>query len=294
MLFLGMVLAERLDLSGQRGVALKFSLLTRLSPASIIDERGLRRYVIHLAAVCVAIALAVDVANQLTFFVDWATSLRSWAITVTLVLALAVPISRTIGRAHLELYRAKLLADELSRTDQLTGLPNRRAFMDALLSARPEALALVIVDIDWFKRVNDTYGHLAGDAVIRSLGQMMAAELSPFGSVARVGGEEFALVSSGASAEALSARLNAFRDRVGSTPILANGSAVSVTISAGIALRGHGDTFDRLFSDADRALYAAKASGRNRVRLSSAPDALPERNGPVRPEKSADPLLRSA
>lgn len=275
-------------------MALRLNLITRIFRASITNERELYIYVASITAICVVVALAVDVANQLTFFVDWPSCFRSWTITAILVLCLAGPISRTIGKAHLELYRAKLLAEELGRTDQLTGLPNRRALMEAANAARPETLALVIVDIDRFKRVNDTHGHLAGDAVIRAVGQMMSAELGAFGQVSRVGGEEFALLSFGAPAETLAARLIGFRERVQSTPIVIGGLAVSVTISAGVAVTGDGDTFDKLFSEADRALYAAKTSGRNRVRFSPAIEAAEGRSGGEREELSANSLLRSA
>ena len=105
-----------------------------------------------------------------------------------------------VGSAQLELYRAKQLADTLSRTDSLTGLANRRALIEAAEATLPEVLALAIFDIDRFKAVNDTYGHLAGDAVLRSVGRMMDEELGALGRVARVGGEEFALLSWGVSA----------------------------------------------------------------------------------------------
>jgi diguanylate cyclase (GGDEF)-like protein len=247
-----------------------------------------------VTAVCVAIALTADVINQLTFFVDWATCLRSWAITVVVVLVLALPISRAIGRAHLELYRAKLLAEELGRTDQLTGLPNRRALIETVYAKGAGTLALVIVDIDRFKRVNDTHGHLAGDAVIQSVGRAMAADLGAFGMVARIGGEEFALLSSTASAESFAAKLIDFRDKVSSTPILIEGAAVRVTISAGVAMRREGETFERVFSEADQALYAAKACGRNRIRFSPLHGALDERFGDDPFEFNLDPTQRSA
>lgn len=193
---------------------LRLSFIARIMRASITNERELVAYVVSVTAICITLALAVDVTNQLMFFVDWATCLRSWAITAMLVLVLAIPISRAVAKAHLELYRAKMHAEELSRTDQLTGLANRRALMEAAFAAEGAALALVIVDIDRFKRVNDRHGHLAGDEVIRSVGQMMVAQLGGFGCVARVGGEEFALLSMEFSAESLVARLMAFHDRV--------------------------------------------------------------------------------
>jgi diguanylate cyclase (GGDEF)-like protein len=256
---------------------LKPGFITRIFRAPIANERELTRYVVCVSVLCVGVALAVDVTNQLSFFVDWATCLRSWAITLVLVLALAIPIARAIGKAQLELYRAKSLAEAMSRTDQLTGLPNRRALMEAVEASALDMLALVIIDIDRFKRINDTHGHLAGDAVIRFVGQMMAADFGQLGHIARVGGEEFALLSSGVSAETLTTKLMAFCNRVGSTPALIGGVAVHVTISAGIALRRDNETFGQLYSAADRALYLAKRSGRNRVRLSGAGDGPVDR-----------------
>jgi diguanylate cyclase (GGDEF)-like protein len=249
-------------------------VLSGVFRASIKNERDAFRFVRSVTLLCVIAALAVDVTNQLTFFVDWPTCLRSWAITTVVVLALAVPISRTISKAHLELYRAKQLAEALSRTDQLTGLANRRALMETVAGERAAALALVIVDIDRFKRVNDSYGHLAGDEVIRSVARAMADELGDLGLVARVGGEEFALLSSSAPADTVAAKLNTLRNRVAVTPILASGHAMRVTISAGVAMRRGEESFDQLYSAADRALYAAKAAGRNRVIRA---DALGER-----------------
>lgn len=266
--------------------------LSQVFRAPIRNEGELTRFVVAVTLICVAIALAVDVANQLAFFVDWATCLRSWTITTGLVLALAVPISRTIGKAHLELYRAKLLADQLSRTDQLTGLANRRALMEAIGEDKPDALALVIVDIDRFKRVNDSYGHRAGDEVIRSVAQTMAAELGEFGLVARVGGEEFALLAAHAPTDAIESRLQAFRDRVAAAPVLALGQAVRVTISAGLATRRAGESFDQLYSAADHALYAAKAAGRNCVLSADALSVLAERGAAGRGD--SDRLPRSA
>jgi diguanylate cyclase (GGDEF)-like protein len=268
------------------------SFLLRIFRGSIANERELSRYVVSVTAICVAVALAVDVANQLSFFIDWATCIRSWTITTVLVLALAIPISRTIGKAHLNLYRAKLRADELSRTDLLTGLANRRALMETIDGDQPDALALVIVDVDRFKRVNDSLGHLAGDEVLRSIGQMMATELGGLGLVARVGGEEFALLAASAPPDRVEERIRAFRDRVAATPVVACGHAVQVTISAGIAVRRAHESFDQLYSAADRALYAAKAAGRNRVLSADRLAALGERVASER--ERADRPPRSA
>ena len=128
-------------------------------------------------------------------------------------------------------------------------------------------LALTIFDIDRFKSVNDAYGHLVGDAAIRAVGRMMQEELGALGLVARIGGEEFALLTSRASLEDVVERLLAFRDRLRATPILIGDVTLRVTVSAGVALRENGDSFDRLYGLADRALYEAKAAGRNQFRF---------------------------
>ena len=225
---------------------MQLNFATREFRLAIRNERELAAYVGLVTVVCVSLALAVDVTTQLAFFVDWTTCLRSWAVTTCLALALALPISRAFAKAHLELYRAKQRADALSLADPLTGLLNRRALMAAAAQAAPDPLALAMFDLDRFKGINDNFGHVAGDAVICSVGRMMAAELGPFGCVARIGGEEFALLSSGVSPEALAAHLIAFCDRVRSTPVLVDGLALRVTVSAGVAVRARGGDFDDL------------------------------------------------
>ena len=240
-------------------------MFSRVFRPTIRDERELRRFVIVVTLCCVGVALAVDVANQLAFFVDWASTLRSWAITFVEATGLAAPISYGIGGANLELYRAKQEADTASHTDPMTGLMNRRALTERVQSLQTATLVLVIADIDHFKRVNDTYGHLVGDFVIAAVARMMANALAEFGPLARVGGEEFALLASGLPADEIVAHLNAARARIAATPLLIEGRVVRVTISAGLATGAAEDGFDKLYAEADRALYFAKLSGRDRV-----------------------------
>jgi diguanylate cyclase (GGDEF)-like protein len=230
---------------------------------TIRNERELVRYVALVTGFALAFALAVDVVNQLAFFENWARCLWSWMVTAAVCLIVAAPVAYSIGHSHLELFRAKERADALGRTDSLTGLSNRRALIEDAESALAEVLALTIFDIDRFKSVNDAYGHLVGDAAIRAVGRMMQEELGELGLVARVGGEEFALLTSRASLEVMVERLLAFRDRLRSTPILIGDVTLRVTVSGGVALRESGDGFDRLYGLADRALYQAKSAGRN-------------------------------
>ena len=144
------------------------------------------------------LANASDLLEQGFVFVSWSNSLRSFAITSATVLILAVPISRAIGKAYLELHHAKLAADKLGRTDPLTGLPNRRALFEAYATVSDASLSLMIADIDRFKRINDSYGHLTGDEVISSIANLMRASVADLGMLVRLGGEEFALLTRGA------------------------------------------------------------------------------------------------
>lgn len=225
----------------------------------------LRTYVVRVAILCVMLAVAIDVVNQLTFFIDWTSTLRSWFVSAVVAGVISVPVAYAIGRSHLDLYRAKLVVEELSRTDPLTGLLNRRALLGAPDDEKPGIMVLVIADIDRFKGVNDSYGHLIGDEVIKIVGRAMQSELGVFGPVGRIGGEEFALVAGTTERDKLLASLWNFRDRIASTPIVAGAASIKVTVSIGMATRRPAQSFADLFVEADRALYLAKAAGRNRV-----------------------------
>jgi diguanylate cyclase (GGDEF)-like protein len=250
------------------GVTRPLATIIGLSSTRIGDERDLRNYVARTTAACVSLALLFDVLNQLVFFETWAVAVRSWLITIAVAIAIAVPVLALIARAHLELDRKNAELDLLSRTDPLTGLLNRRALLDC--GAEPaEVLALVIVDIDRFKRVNDRHGHLVGDEVIRTVANIITRTLGDIGRVGRLGGEEFALLTSEDNGAQLAARVELLRDQIAVTPIVSGDQSVFVTISAGLAIRGSNQTFEQLYAAADRALYMAKAAGRNRIVLAS-------------------------
>jgi diguanylate cyclase (GGDEF)-like protein len=162
-----------------------------------------------------------------------------------------------------------------SHIDSLTGLPNRRSFDLALaeefsISTRPEAqLTLMVIDVDHFKRFNDQHGHAAGDRVLRELGEVLKQQVRRPGQAYRYGGEEFAVLlprTGLAEGHIVAERL---RERVA-----AELQFLNVTISIGVAsyAKGHFSTASQFFVAADRALYAAKEAGRNRVKLSEKPE----------------------
>jgi diguanylate cyclase (GGDEF)-like protein len=154
-----------------------------------------------------------------------------------------------------------------ARTDSLTGLLNRRAFSERLeaelVRARRsgEPVALAIFDVDHFKAINDRRGHAAGDAVLGRLAEILRDASRGTDAVARIGGEEFAVVLAGgerAGAEALAARVHA-----------ALAAEAELTVSAGVAQAQPGSDADGLLRRADDALYAAKHGGRNRTAVAA-------------------------
>jgi two-component system cell cycle response regulator len=159
----------------------------------------------------------------------------------------------------------------LSQTDPLTSLRNRRAFDDRLADAFDQAarynrpLSLAIVDLDHFKSINDTHGHDAGDAVLRGVAKIIGEGTRQSDFVARVGGEEFAIIlPETALFEALQFG-EKLRAAVATTPI----GEHQVTVSVGIANVPHSEIpgTSELFRAADQALYRAKVRGRNRVEI---------------------------
>jgi diguanylate cyclase (GGDEF)-like protein len=157
--------------------------------------------------------------------------------------------------------------------DQLTGLLNRREF-DRIMAEEAERsrrfghpLALVMVDIDHFKAVNDTHGHLAGDAVLREVAKTLTAQLRTVDRVARIGGEEFALVLVQTGRSAATEVAQRVVKAVAASPVMIeSGVSLRLTISAGLAVLPEDVSWlELLIGAADRSLYAAKRGGRNRV-----------------------------
>jgi len=159
----------------------------------------------------------------------------------------------------------------LAMTDSLTGVPNRRALMDQALhvmaqrSGRP--MSLLMIDVDHFKRINDTLGHPAGDEVLRRVTQLLSERLRGGDVIGRYGGEEFCVIAPNTETDGALALAESLREIVAATPIPTEAGEVSITISIGISCC-QSDTVRELkdvLADADTALYAAKDAGRNQV-----------------------------
>jgi diguanylate cyclase (GGDEF)-like protein len=204
-----------------------------------------------------------------------ATDASSFRLGVGMIAGgtLAVSIINSAWRAA----HAALLA--VASRDALTGLLNRGAFMERLdlaFSRRAQApFAVLMVDVDHFKAINDTHGHPAGDAVLRTMARLLTDNLRDGDICGRVGGEEFALIVSGtAKSEGL-----AVADRIQSaarqmTTQLDDGFVIQATLSIGVGDSAAHTSVDQLLVESDKALYAAKHGGRNRVAVADAAAAL--------------------
>jgi len=155
--------------------------------------------------------------------------------------------------------------------DALTGLHNRSALLDQLKREMPRCrrenrpLVASILDLDHFKRINDNFGHSVGDEVLVEMSGRLAAALRAYDASGRYGGEEFILLLPGLDPSEAEHRLNQIREEISAQPCYVNGEPMRVTASFGYAVLGEEDTAPSLLARADKALYRAKAEGRNRV-----------------------------
>lgn len=174
-----------------------------------------------------------------------------------------------VRRLGADLHAMQVLAE----TDALTGLLNRRAFLPLANDAMSyfkryrRSICILMIDIDHFKRVNDLYGHAAGDAVIRHIGRIVSEAIRTTDKVARFGGEEFVVLLRETDLKGAAIFADRIRQRVASTVFEPEGPCLRATISVGMAEAEFADgDVDHTIERADRALYAAKSGGRNCVR----------------------------
>jgi diguanylate cyclase (GGDEF)-like protein len=211
--------------------------------------------------------LSLTYASHSRFSVGWYAGRTMTVISAAVVLVALLASFR----------RVKVTAETLAARDALTGLPNRRAGYDALAalieraSRMHSALAIVVVDLDKFKKINDRFGHAAGDAALCSAGDTMSQSLRGTDLIARTGGEEFLVLLP--DADGGGARLTAERMRQALSLTTVPVIGAPVTASFGIATWRPGDTsVDAFVQRSDQAMYVAKAAGRDRVHLWEAHD----------------------
>ncbi len=227
--------------------------------------------------------------------------LMGW-LTVAVV-GLLVMVVAAVGAVMLMMLRLHRQRDMMrlqSQTDMLTGLYNRRRLQEvaerefARRRRHPSPLSLMLLDLDHFKHVNDAYGHPVGDAVLSSFAETLQHQVRRLDTVARMGGEEFAVLlpnTDGQAARRLAERILA-ATRVMGLP--AEAGDHRLTVSIGVSEARQGDGFEHLYTRADRRLYGAKTAGRDRVVASDALTEVPRRKTPPGDEGRDEPEQRIA
>ena len=229
--------------------------------------RYLQMATISLALIPMIIVL-LTLGHQETFWVGIAACCMYVSCMVTSVM-LQKTFNGNLELAY-DLEVAKKHAESLASTDSLTGLNTRRAFfakaesLFAYCKRNNQPISALMLDVDHFKKINDSYGHAAGDIALRNLAQLLKSNLRESDLSCRFGGEEFAVLLPNTNAEEAAEMANLIKKMMATTIIaLADENALSLTASFGIA--ENGDSVEDLLNHADKAMYAAKNYGRNHV-----------------------------
>lgn len=160
--------------------------------------------------------------------------------------------------------------------DDLTAIWNRASILSLMRGElersfrQKQAISVLLCDVDHFKQVNDTYGHLIGDAALREVAKRLKSAVRPYDAVGRYGGEEFLILLSHCGHSTLESRSEAIREAIAATPIMAGGAELPISVSVGAVTCRQWDPsvpIERILARADDALYRAKAEGRNRTAL---------------------------
>jgi diguanylate cyclase (GGDEF)-like protein len=185
------------------------------------------------------------------------------------IISLAVAVQLVLTMVH-DLLAAK---QAISHVDALTGIGNRRALeqlIDVHEAAGPTIGAVIMIDLDHFKQINDQYGHAAGDAVLAATASVLQQHIAGSGNVVRMGGEEFAVLIHDSHKEASSAIAQLLRTAISATRLGHPFEDIAITASLGVADLGYAETVSNALRRADIALYAAKGNGRNRTEMAPA------------------------
>ena len=199
---------------------------------------------------------------------DWALSVLLWRNFITITLQ-----QKRLEHANAELQLKHRELQRLTRLDGLTGLYNRNTFVEltrqelARAQRQGSSTTVLLLDLDLFKHVNDTWGHPAGDAVLRNVSSVLNATVRHTDLVGRLGGEEFIILLPNTSPQASCKLAEKVRAAMERSPTAWEGQRIKATVSIGLAgtSASHNHDFDHLYTEADKALYRAKELGRNRV-----------------------------
>ena len=250
---------------------------TNPSDLRLIDERDYIKSLVLTGVVllCVALIIAVSVTWFTTRAYEAHIHAQAMRTATLLPLVIVPTCVLIIGRQGLLNHRRMMEVTRLAHTDEMTGLANRRAFMQdayARLKAANldlEGVCIFIIDLDHFKRVNDIYGHDAGDRVLIHTSQQIVSCLPEASLAARLGGEEFAVLIDFRTIEEVHELAEAIRERIATTPCRLDHQLIEVTASLGAGIAPPRDNVRSVLTRADNALYDAKNQGRNRFRVAA-------------------------
>jgi diguanylate cyclase (GGDEF)-like protein len=224
--------------------------------------------VITVASVAGAVVLTACATRSPKGGVDFSLLRIAAEIAAVITFAISIPVVDAIRR----ILKGKRLIERLAMTDDLTGLPNRRAFLAAAERAIDQiggvasSPTLLIVDLDHFKRVNDAYGHRAGDQALQATAQALARSVrGDIDFVGRLGGEEFVVLLDAADEETARRAAESARAAIAAMRVATPNGEISVTASIGYTPLAVEDSVSAALQRADEALYAAKRAGRNQI-----------------------------
>lgn len=234
-------------------------------------------YAVVYAAYFVAIGITQNnpellLSNRLNGFgatvMGWALSVLLWRNFVTIALQ-----QGQLVKVNADLQSKQRDLERLTRLDGLTGLYNRNTFVELTrleldrAQRQGSATSILLLDLDHFKRVNDTWGHPAGDAVLKNVAALVTSTIRSTDLAGRLGGEEFIILLPGTSTSAARMLAEKVRARLEANPTQFDKTEIRCTVSIGLASTTAAEKrlFDTLYNDADKALYLAKQRGRNRV-----------------------------
>jgi len=225
------------------------------------------------AVAAIFLVLKTPVAVPMATPAEWLAGAFSFLVTLGQCAYIGLfgsTMRKSLHQRTIELRLAYQRIEELAQTDELTGLPNRRSIVKMLddeiaRGHRGTPCSVAMIDIDWFKRINDGHGHPAGDEVLRTLAITVFANIRANDRFGRYGGEEFLLVMPGTASDEAGVIVERLRAMISELDWNALTIDRAVTISAGLATLAPDDSSDAILARADRALYAAKAGGRNRI-----------------------------
>jgi diguanylate cyclase (GGDEF)-like protein len=235
--------------------------------------------------VVVMVVMATTAANTLavvfSFFVDLNDTVGLLAVTTCIVVIVSAPLGAFLIDLNQRLKQTAILLDEASRRDDLTGLSNRNDFyLQAqrhinLCDPDKSAGAILYIDADHFKSINDRFGHAIGDAVLQEIGLLLRAITTEWDYAARFGGEEFAVFLANADVGKADWLAHRLLTGVRDIPKQLRVENLDVTVSVGISIHLPQQSLEEALIAADKCLYAAKTQGRNRiVHASSDPNEL--------------------